>query len=66
MTDGIWDDGEWISWDEINDQLDEMELRENYSSSPENNIPPQVNTKKVSNKSKRNNSNTKNRQKRIS
>lgn len=62
MTDGIWDDGEWISWDEINDQLDEKELRENYSSSSENHIPPQRNTTKVSNRSKHNNSNTKNRQ----
>jgi len=61
MTDGIWDDGEWISWDEINNQLDEMELREK-SSSPKSHIPHQINTKKDSNKSKRNNSNKKNRQ----
>lgn len=26
----IWDDGEWISWDWINDQLEEQELRERY------------------------------------
>jgi hypothetical protein len=58
MTDGIWDDGEWISWDEINDQLDEMESRESYSSS-EKHITPQINTKKNNNKSRRNNSNTK-------
>jgi len=62
MRDGIWDDGEWISWDEINNQLDEMELREDYSSSPEKHIRPQKNSKKDGNKSKRNNSNIKNRQ----
>ena len=55
MSYGIWDDGEWISWDEINQQLDEMELRENDS-------PPQINTKKNRKKSKRNNSTTKSRQ----
>ncbi|GIT99700.1 hypothetical protein TSL6_02070 [Sulfurovum sp. TSL6] len=55
MTDGIWDDGEWIDWNEINNQLEEMELKEKH-------IPSQINTKKDSNKSKRNNSNTKNRQ----
>lgn len=26
----IWDDGEWISWDWINEQLEEQELRERY------------------------------------
>ena len=55
MTDGIWDDGEWISWDEIDRQLYERELRENH-------IPPQKNTTSASNKSKRINSNAKNRQ----
>lgn len=29
-VDGIWDDGEWISWDWINDQIHERELREQY------------------------------------
>lgn len=29
-SDGIWDDGEWIGWDWINDQLYEQELREAY------------------------------------
>ena len=28
--DAIWDDGEWISWDWINGQLHEQELREKY------------------------------------
>ena len=27
---GIWDDGEWISWDEINDHLEAQDLREQY------------------------------------
>ncbi|EDZ61334.1 hypothetical protein SMGD1_2530 [Sulfurimonas gotlandica GD1] len=30
MIDGIWDDGEWISWDIINHQLYEIELRQLY------------------------------------
>jgi hypothetical protein len=29
-SDGIWDDGEWIGWDWINDQLYDQELRESY------------------------------------
>ena len=29
-SDAIWDDGEWISWDWINEQLYEQELRERY------------------------------------
>lgn len=29
-TYGIWDDGEWISWDYINDHLDEIELLAEY------------------------------------
>jgi hypothetical protein len=29
-ADGIWDDGEWISWDWINAQLHAQELREQY------------------------------------
>jgi len=62
MNDGIWDDGEWISWDEINEHLYQQELRENNSSSLENNMPPKSNTKKNNNKIKRNNSNTKRRQ----
>lgn len=28
--DGIWDDGEWISWDSINRDLHEQDLRERY------------------------------------
>ena len=27
---GIWDDGEWISWDEINGQLYEQELKSEF------------------------------------
>ena len=30
MNDGIWDDGEWISWDEINHHLYKQELKEQY------------------------------------
>jgi len=26
-SEAIWDDGEWISWDYINQQLQEQELR---------------------------------------
>jgi hypothetical protein len=26
----IWDDGEWVSWDSINAQIDEQHLRERY------------------------------------
>jgi len=29
-SDGIYDDGEWISWDWINGQLAEQELRKEY------------------------------------
>jgi hypothetical protein len=29
-SDGIWDDGEWVSWDYINEHLDEQVLREEY------------------------------------
>lgn len=29
-SDAIWDDGEWISWEWINGQLHEQELREKY------------------------------------
>jgi hypothetical protein len=27
---GIWDEGEWISWDWINEQLEQQELREEF------------------------------------
>ena len=30
VADGIWDDGEWISWDEINGYLEDQELRAEY------------------------------------
>ncbi len=30
MYDGIWDDGEWISWNTINYQINEQELRLKY------------------------------------
>src|SRR5262245_41957647 len=29
-TEGIWDDGEWISWDWINGQLADQELQAEY------------------------------------
>ena len=29
-SDGIWDDGEWVSWDYINGQIEEQELCEKY------------------------------------
>ncbi|PAU51995.1 hypothetical protein BZL41_26370 [Pseudomonas sp. PIC25] len=29
-SDGIWDDGEWISWDYINEQLEEQDLLAEY------------------------------------
>lgn len=29
-AEGIWDDGEWISWDWINEHLEERELMEQY------------------------------------
>ena len=29
-SDAIWDDGEWISWEWINDKLHEQDLRERY------------------------------------
>jgi hypothetical protein len=28
--DGIWEDGEWISWDYINEQIHEQELQERF------------------------------------
>ncbi|WP_330970617.1 hypothetical protein, partial [Lysobacter sp. A3-1-A15] len=31
-SDGIWDDGEWISWNYINEHLEEQELRAEYPS----------------------------------
>jgi len=35
-SDGIWDDGEWISWDWINTQLEDQELRKAFpSASPD-------------------------------
>jgi len=30
LDDGIWDDGEWISWDEINEQIRYQEWRARY------------------------------------
>lgn len=30
MIDGIWDDGEWTSWNTINQQLNTIELRQKY------------------------------------
>ncbi len=30
FRDGIWDDGEWISWDWINSQLEDQELHRQY------------------------------------
>src|SRR5690606_19975779 len=29
-SEGIWDDGEWISWHWINEQIADQELREQY------------------------------------
>ena len=29
-SEGIWDDGEWISWDWINSQLADQEVQEQY------------------------------------
>lgn len=29
-TDGVWDNGEWISWDWINEHLHAHEIREQY------------------------------------
>lgn len=35
-SDAVWDDGEWISWDWINQQIYEQKLRERYpNASPE-------------------------------
>jgi len=31
-ADAVWDDGEWISWDWINQQLHQQELKERYPS----------------------------------
>jgi hypothetical protein len=28
--DGVWDDGEWISWDWLNQQIYEQDLRAEY------------------------------------
>jgi hypothetical protein len=33
-SEGIWDDGEWISWDWINEHLEERELMEQYPGAP--------------------------------
>lgn len=30
MNDSIWDDGEWVSWDEINQQIQDKEWRAKY------------------------------------
>lgn len=30
VSDGIWDEGEWISWDWINGQLHDQDLREQF------------------------------------
>jgi len=30
FSDGVWDDGEWISWDWINDQISRQERAEKY------------------------------------
>jgi hypothetical protein len=30
MEDGIWDDGEWVSWDDINAQIQHKEWRARY------------------------------------
>ena len=30
MLDGIWDDGEWLSWDDINAQIEQKEWRHRY------------------------------------
>lgn len=58
----IWDDvnQEWVSWDEIDDQLDEYELGLNYLFF-EKYILPEKNTTEVSNKSKRNTTNPTNK-----
>ena len=29
-SDGIWDDGEWVSWSFINQQFEDYELREEF------------------------------------
>lgn len=29
-SEGVWDDGEWISWDWINSQLEDQEIRKAY------------------------------------
>jgi len=47
MHNGIYDDGEWISWDEINVQLDEIELRESINFEKKK---PIIMTKNKSNK----------------
>ena len=37
-SEGIYDDGEWISWDWINGQLHAQELREQYPLAPPEHI----------------------------
>lgn len=39
MHDGIWDDGEWISWDEINEQLEYKEWGAKYPNADRSLIP---------------------------
>ena len=39
MVDGIWDDGEWISWDEINEQLRYKESGAKYPNADRSLIP---------------------------
>ena len=39
MVDGIWDDGEWISWDEINEQLRYKEWGAKYPNADRSLIP---------------------------
>jgi hypothetical protein len=30
FSDGVWDDGEWLSWDWVNEQIYRQDLAENY------------------------------------
>ena len=39
MQDGIWDDGEWVGWDEINEQLEYKEWGANYPNADRSLIP---------------------------
>ena len=39
MVDGIWDDGEWITWDEINEQLRYKEWGAKYPNADRSLIP---------------------------